>query len=365
MRDSIVRVGVVTTVLPRRRDGSARPIGYYREMAARAAELGAELMVFRPEDVDWPARRVYAWVPVDRARPHGSWHRAWRPLPDALYENVFVHLAVRGYTGSLRRWARRLGIPLVNPVLPNKWQMYRWLTKTDLARYLPETHRLTSPGEAISHIREWRCGYVKPIGGYGGMGVARVEAFPDGRFRVSVDRRREGGAVRRWMTERELRAWLASRLRPPHLLQRGLSLMTLAGRKLDFRVVVYRGLGGVWHTVGMIPKWAAPDGVVTNIIAGGERLDLDRARALAAREGKVIPVADLEECAHAIAKKVSAHRPAAGLIGFDLGVDDQGRVWMIEMNPKPARSLLDGEMKRIAARLNAEFLVHLARRGRA
>ncbi|WP_051662979.1 YheC/YheD family protein [Alicyclobacillus macrosporangiidus] len=365
MSDPMVRVGIVTTVLPRSGGPSgARPIAYFRRMALRAAELGAELSVFSPEDVNWAARRVHAWVPADLDRPEGPWRCVWRPLPQALYENVFVHLAVRGYTNGLRAQARRHGIPLFNPVLPNKWQLYRWLRHTDLARYLPETHRLTAPTQAIAYIHEWRSAYVKPIGGYGGTGVTRVEASRDGRFRVSADRLRQGGAMRRWMTERALATWLTTHARTPHLVQRGLPLMTLAGRKVDFRVVVCRGLGGRWRTVGVIPKRAARDGVVTNLVAGGERLDLARCRALAAREGKVIPVADLEECALAIAKKISARRPTTGLLGFDLGVDDAGRVWLIEMNPKPARSLLDAEMKRMAARLNAEFLVHLARRGR-
>lgn len=365
MSDSMVRVGVVTTVLPRGGGPSgARPVAYFRRMAVRAAELGAELLVFSPEDVDWPARRVHAWVPADLDRPEGPWRRVWRPLPQALYENVFVHLAVRGYTRGLRAQARHHGIPVFNPVLPNKWQMFRWLRRTDLACYLPETHRLTAPAQAISYIRAWRTAFVKPVGGYGGTGVTRIEASRDGRFRVCADRLREGGAMRRRMTERVLAAWLARRARTPHLVQRGLALITLAGRKVDFRVVVCRGLGGKWRIVGVIPKRAPRDGVVTNLVAGGERLDLARGRALAAREGKVIPVADLEECALAIAKLISARRPSAGLLGFDLGVDDAGRVWFIEMNPKPSRLLLDSEMKRMAARLNAEFLVHLARTGR-
>ncbi|MBX5437318.1 MAG: YheC/YheD family protein [Alicyclobacillaceae bacterium] len=374
MAQERVRVGVATTVVPRWRQGKYqrvfRPSLHLCRMASAAALAGADLVVFAPDDVRWRAGLVRAWQPVSPDRPYGDWQRVTCALPDVIYENVYVHLAVRGFAQAMRREARGRGIPVYNPPLPGKWGMCQLLARCpDLREFLPATELLRDPARALTRIRTWRTAYVKPVGGYGGAGVARVEWLTDGRYRLSLDRaagarrrRSTPVAVRRELDESALVAWLRKRARTPHLVQQGLRLITLQGRKVDFRVVVQRGGEGEWQVVGVVPKRAAQDGIVTNVIAGGEQMSLEECLRLADREGRTVPVADLERCALRIARRVSQRHPQVGLLGFDLGVDEDGRVWMIEMNPKPARSLMTDAMRQRLAALSVQFAVFLARR---
>ncbi|MCL6594167.1 MAG: YheC/YheD family protein, partial [Alicyclobacillus sp.] len=172
-------IGVVTTVRPRCHQGKpCRPPWFYRRMAERAAGLGAELAVLAPEDVRWPENRMRAWVPLQPEQPDGVWKQRWLRLPDVFYENVFVHLAVRGVTGPLRRAAAARVIPLFNPLMGHKWTMHTWLQRAGLGAYLPETHPMRDLDQAIQLICTWGTAYIKPAGGYGGAGVTRVEALP-------------------------------------------------------------------------------------------------------------------------------------------------------------------------------------------
>lgn len=360
---------MATTVKPRQQQTEGRsvvrPGAHFCRIAQHVGAQGADFIMFEPADVDWRNRNVLCWTPENRNDPFGRWVKKRCRLPDVIYENIFVHLAVKGYSAGMRRAARACGIPVFNPPLFNKLQMCDWLAKSDLRKYVPDTYRLTDTGDAVRKIRDWGLAYVKPIGGYGGMGVTRIQRLADNRFRVSVDRRH--GEVRRArtvMTDADLRTFLARRRHIPHILQKGIHLLRIGGRSVDFRVVVQRGGDGHWHVIGVVPKMASPDGVVTNIIAGGERKTLAQCITLAGRENKTIPVRELETCALRIAARISAARPKVGIIGFDLGADEQGNVYIIEMNPKPARSLLDAEMKRKLARHQAEFAVFLARKSR-
>jgi len=362
-------IGVVTTVQPRRRhvqgsEGRVRPSLYFCRMAQHAHNLGASLVMFGSNDVDWSHNSVRGWVPEDVRSPYGLWVRKTTKLPSAIYENVFVHLAVAGYSRSLRDHARRRGIPLFNPPLPDKWNMSHWMSRNTLDKYLPPTVRLNVNDVplAVRRINEWGTAYVKPIGGYGGVGVMRVEKWERDRYRIGIDRQKDGGGkLRITVRTEDLVPLLRRRGRTPHIVQRGIRLLAIDGRKVDFRVVVQRGADGGWHLIGIVPKVAAADGVVTNLVAGGERMSLQQLEALAARDGVKVPVADLTACALDVAAKLTRYAPKVGLLGFDLGVDDTGRTWVIEMNPKPARSLLTDDMQHVMAKHAAGFAVYLAR----
>lgn len=367
--DRGLEIGLATTVKPKQHktDGKVvlRPSLQFCRMARHAHQFGAHIVLFAPDDVDWERGHVIGWVPAAGDNPLGNWIKKRTRLPDAIYENVFVHIAVRGFTASMRKAARARGIPVFNPPLFNKLQMGEWLSGTELKRYVPETFRLADVDKAVASLRRWEIAYLKPIGGYGGVGVTRIEHINRNRYRVSIDRKQSGGQRERVvLSEQALRHLLQARKRIPHLFQKGLRLLTIGGRKVDFRVVVHRDVEGRWRAVGVVPKQASLDGVVTNLIAGGERLTLAQCVDLALQERKAVPVSELEQCALRIAQRMSDVRPRTGLIGFDLGVDEKGRVLMIEMNPKPARSLLSAEMKKKAAEYSAGFAVFLAKQKR-
>jgi hypothetical protein len=371
VRKSEIRVGVATTTVPKWKayQGARvrRPNVYYCKMASDALNHGIELLyLFSPLDVDWNKGFVQAWVPEDRQRPYGNWVKRRCAMPHAIYENVFTHLAVQGFTHHLRKQARAHNIPLFNPGLPNKWRMHRMLERSDLKKYLPKTERLKDIEHALSRIEKWGCAYIKPIGGYGGMGVTRVEVIGGGRYRVSVDRTRAGEKAkeRRECGTSEFRNLLVRKAGVPHLIQQGLNLITLNGRKVDFRVVVQRDGQGEWKVVGIIPKLASRDGVVTNIVAGGQKLTWKSCLQQAERQGLQLSRTSLESCALAVAQYLTRKAPLAGILGFDLGIDVNHKVYMIEMNPKPARSLLTSAMRSLSAQYSTDFAIYLAKRHR-
>ncbi|RIV28596.1 hypothetical protein D2Q93_02255 [Alicyclobacillaceae bacterium I2511] len=358
-------LGVATTVVPRRRLQARgmidRPSLYYCRMAHFAAQWGATLILFNPEHVRWSRNIVEAWSPADLRHPYGNWQKARQRLPDIIYENVFVHLAVQGYAHELRQQAAIRGIPLFNPGLPNKWRTSLWLSNSEVSHFIPPAVKMAHGIGSIRRIRKWGTAYLKPVGGYGGMGVTRIETLPKGQYRLATDRARSGNRWRRVVGESQLQTWLDTH--DGHfMLQQGLPLLTLNGRKVDFRVVVQRGVEGQWHRVGIVPKIAAVDGVVTNLVAGGERLSLEQCLVLAAREGKSIPIEELTTAALQIAQVISRRYPMTGLLGYDMGITEDGGIWMIETNPKPARSLLTDEMRRQSALYSAGFSVYLARK---
>ncbi len=358
--------GVVSSVSPRnnvmKREIGRRPNSYYCMLAKYAAKHDETMMLFAPGDVDWHRRKVVAWLPEHPSRPYCNWQRQIMPLPHSIYENVFVHLAIRGYAAQLRNMARNEGIPIFNPPLPGKWLMAKWLTNSKLARYQPDTLLLPKPSTTLSHIQNWGTAYVKPVGGYGGMDVARVEYLAGQRYLLSIDRMMSGTRkVRKVMNQLQLVAWLSKKQGRPHILQRGLNLLCVNQRRMDFRVVVNRDDMGQWKMIGIVPKLALKDGVVTNLVAGGEICALPDLISIAKKQNVHVPIAKICTCALDVAHLVSSRAPHTGLLGFDIGVEKDNGVFVIEMNPKPARSLLSKDMQTFSAQCLSGFAAYLAK----
>lgn len=371
MTGANVLVGVATTVIPRPHRSAdrwvSRPSRFYCMMARAAAEQGATLILFSPADANFENRRVKGYAPVAADQAFGVWKRIDTRLPDVIYENVFVHLAIAGKAHGLRQGAKRCAIPLFNPSFPSKWQLHRWLQKHELRKHLPKTETHQSAAKTVSLIDEWGSAYIKPIGGYGGLGVTRVERLNADRYRLSTDRAgKQGGKSRLELSRGALVQTLRRRIHRPHIVQQQIPLVMLKERKLDFRVVVQRSREGQWQVTGVVPKMAAKDGVVTNIIAGGERLTLAACRQMARQEDKTLNTDALERLALDLSNWLTHRIPYVGIIGYDLALDEQGHAWLIEANPKPARTLLSGAMLHRSARHCAEFAVYLAnqRRGK-
>ncbi|MCY0875422.1 MAG: YheC/YheD family protein [Firmicutes bacterium] len=356
-------IGVATTVVPC--DASGKTVSrFFERLALLAREHGARLILFHPAGIDFARGRVNGYQLLDDMA--ARWVRKTERLPDAIYENVYVHLVVKGLTRPLRQGAKTHGIPLFNPVIFGKWSMHRFVLRhPECGILVPETRRLESADTARDVAeRHGGAAYVKPIGGYGGRGVLRVRK--DGRsWRIDCDRYGEGhrglhqilddGAFAKFMK--------ASARRAPHIVQQQIPLIQLPGkRKVDFRVVVQRDGEGEWRLVGIVPKVTASDGVVTNLVAGGNRGNWDNIVAELGERGQNLKLQALERAGLALARKLSALYPTLGILGYDMGLDEKGRVWLIEVNPKPARSLLDLEMRRRSAKFSVAFCTYLARK---
>jgi glutathione synthase/RimK-type ligase-like ATP-grasp enzyme len=370
MDHTSIHIGVATTVRPKLRASKngkvLRPTPQYVRMAEAAHQHGATLSLFHPHEIDFENHRVHAWIPSTPTATTGGWVKRFIRLPDVVYENVFVHLAVKGYTSSLRREAQKRGIPLFNPVLPGKWRMVEVLKQAGLVDLTPPTERLQDIKHLENRLRQWETVYVKPVGGYGGMDVNRIERLAEGRYRVSADRTQSSNVkIRRTLNRAELEAWVAKRRYRSHLVQRGLKLIQVGDRKMDFRVVLHRDERGEWQLIGIVPKTVARDGVVTNVIAGGQIANVESLATAARQQGKQIPLDVLEQKSKQIAELLSKRFPNVGLVGFDMAVEENAAVSMIEMNPKPARSLLSKPMLERLAVHTVGFSIFLAGRKRA
>ncbi|MFC4102809.1 YheC/YheD family endospore coat-associated protein [Paenibacillus xanthanilyticus] len=315
-----------------------RPV--YRKMTLAGQQLGLDVFVFTPDDVNYKTNRIHAHIynPEQKA-----WHREWRAFPNLIYDRCRIQRSPR--FERLQVFRKQYGhLTFLNRMLRNKWTVYRTLRlESRFREQLPETRLYEGQSDLSKLIRKYPLVYLKPINGTGGRGILRIEKQKDGTYLIQ-GREHNRKIIRPQRVplsslHGRLASWDLKGNR--YLVQQGIQLKLASGRVHDYRMLVQKDGSGVWTVTGCAGR-IGPSGSITSNLHGG---------------GEAVPMTDLmrqwikdeatEETAKAAAERfsleVAAHLEASYgrlcELALDLAIDKRGHIWLIEVNPKPAREV--------------------------
>lgn len=205
-----------------------------------------------------------------------------------------------------------------------------------LQHYLPPTTPFT-PAALWEYAEHYQSVILKPSGGGGGAGIIKLTSVGEEQYLVHA-----GPTKRVVQGKEETVAYIRSLFRPKtYLLQPHLSLGRINGRPFDIRVMVQRQKSTEpWIITGWLAKLAGPGYVVTNVARSrGKVLPLRKAIAESKIACSPHLLQEIRQVSFALARRLGKAYPNLREIGLDLGLDQQGKIWFIEANFRPAISL--------------------------
>ena len=218
-----------------------------------------------------------------------------------------------------------------------KLAKYRLLAKSrSLRSALPRTKSMCKE-HFYTMLRRYGNVIVKPSSGSGGVGVIRVRRSSGSGYEV-----RYGKAVKRCGdlqgAYRLVRSKTASR---GHIVQRTVELAKVAGMPFDIRVMVQRKAGRSWTVTGKLAKIAGPGYIITNVARSKGRVaslsEAIRRSNIRCRSAEALQ-ARIDSIGLCAARRMQRHYRTRTL-GLDVAVTPSGKVWIIEANLHPSRSL--------------------------
>lgn len=312
---------------------------YYQKVAAAAQKMGLDLIVFTPQDVSSVKRQINAHIYDLGAR---RWTRRWTRFPDLIFDRGRVQASYR--FKQLKQFRAKYRSPTyLNHPLRNKWGIHQTLSSnTDVRPHLPPSVLFKNEDQLSRYLNSYELVFIKPVNGTGGRGILCIEKLRSNQFLLQGrDKNRRVISPKQLSLQQLTKTIQSKQLYGNHILQRGIRIKLGNGRVHDYRMLIQRNGNGEWEVTGCAGRIGAKDSVTSNLHGGGEASSMNSLLQQwiqdDAKRAQVKQSA--EKLAHQVAKHLEQEYGRLCELALDLAVDRSGHVWLLEVNPKPAREV--------------------------
>ncbi|MDA8234747.1 MAG: YheC/YheD family protein [Clostridia bacterium] len=346
--ERLIRLGPILGLFTRRVPSihsDSNQARFLQLLVQYSRELKILTYIFTPSGINWDKRVVNGYVFRGNMEA-GFWEPCTFPIPQVVYDRIGNRRTenMKDVQETKRRLLSLRGLQYFNLRYLNKLETHQFLkTRPEVAHYLPETNGYGEGSVLYSFLDKYDVIYVKPTNGSLGRGIIKVNRAGD--FFQYRYRLRNGRIVNGSATSKEALKGCLDRLvkSKPYILQQGLNLRTYNGAPFDIRILMQKNHNGLWRRTKMLARVAKKGSITSNLSAGANpELIADILRNVFGEDpnkpgglgnrlrkvGDLIPAA-LEE----------AMGIQFGELGLDLGIDESGKVWLIEVNSKPYKAM--------------------------
>lgn len=337
-------VGVLTTVHRDRYSGL--PIGkeaqYYKEMIAYGRQRGVFIYLFYLPDINW-ARKTIAGYTISFPKTKAErWKKQDFPFPDIIYNRIrYRHLEnSAGTLEVLNRFNQYPDAHIFNSRFLNKWEVYQALEKNPLlVPFLPPTVPFNR-GNLKLFLRNYTEVFLKPADSSRGKGIIKIRKT-SAYYQYALANPSEP----QWKdcpTEEELLQALSPLMvdENRYLIQMGIKLARLNRKVFDVRAQVQKNGEGKWTLTGMAVRKAARGQFLTHIPNGGTGIPYQKVINQVFGSSPQI-LASLNDQINLITTEMPLTLErllelSLAVLSVDIGIDQGGRMWVIEVNSKPS-----------------------------
>jgi hypothetical protein len=239
-----------------------------------------------------------------------------------------------------------------NNIYLDKFTVYDYLsTDNELVSHVPHTILYKTGGDIFNMLNLHGKVYVKPRAGTKGIGVVSI-SLEGGRIAF---RYREANNNMEKFFDRpsECREYIEQLFTPnSYVIQQSVEVLTYEGRVTDFRLMIQKDSKGIYVCKGITARIGAPGSVVSNVYSGGDSVwgrDLLKKMLNFTEHETFSMLESMKSFGLKICSALAEMGVQYGDLGFDIGIDKNLRLWLIEINslcpdPKAALTVNDIEL---------------------
>lgn len=339
VKNSEIRLGPVVGIMAEVFNEKDKQFGgqtfFIKQLLTCGRKLGEICFAFSPFSIDWKRKKIYGYIYGKK-----GWVKSGFPMPDVVYLRGKAYSLTNSRT---RRKIEKLGVKFLNPPLIGKWQTYKIIsTNPNLLPYLPDTRLITSFKQVDNMIKKHRAVYLKPVTGSQGKNIVKVvknKKSPEYYYQYQLNNRLYRGRAR---SLAKLRSSLKQVMgRRTYIIQKQINLLKSQGNIVDVRILVQKDHQGIWDITGMACRIGKNGSITSNISSGGSgrKLETILKRNFPDEIKREQIIDNIKYVSLEAAKTLEKFIGEAGEMGIDIGIDNNGKIWFIEANLKPARQV--------------------------
>jgi glutathione synthase/RimK-type ligase-like ATP-grasp enzyme len=305
---------------------------FISELITAGKEFGEISYAFNPENVNLKRKTITGYT-----YESGGWKKGIFPIPDVVYPRSGPYSP---YRIKVRDNMLAMGCKFLNPPAIGKWRTYQILSENSIIKpYLPDTQLLENFRLVDGMVRKYGAVYIKPIIGSQGKNIIKVIKRKNSS--IYEYQYQHNYMPRQGVTSSisNLGRVLKDLTKQVYIVQKNINLLQVNEHLVDIRVMVQKDHTGEWSVTGKACRIGRRGAITSNISAGGSG-----SKVSAVLEQKFNDpvtreriIGEIDFLALEVAQSLETCTTSIGELGIDIGVDNDGCIWFIEANLKPAR----------------------------
>ncbi|MCT2535546.1 YheC/YheD family protein [Aquibacillus koreensis] len=320
----------------------------FEQMSKAGEKLGFQTIFFGYQHVLQNKRKINGFY-----FQHNEWKRDIFDFPTVVYNRI-PNRKIEHHPEVMQVMEIiRLEATIFNDSFFNKWEIYDNLMKNPSCSYLLPDTILHPSKQKVMQLLTHHPIYIKPIHGSRGDGIVKCQKLSTGEIECHFYQN-DKPKINRYTDEESLFTQLFPNGLKGYVVQEEIPLLKKGKSAIDFRVHTNKNHKNSWEVTLIGAKFAGKGSLTTHVQRGGsihvveELFPKSQADRMTSKLAKTAV-----HLANAIEKSI--FHPI-GEIGFDLGMDQEGKVWLFEANAKPGFSIFDHPRLEIKA---SEVFSHL------
>ncbi len=332
---------------------------FFKQLIIAGKSLDVDVYIFTPNQVDERNNRIYAHS-YDPS--HGQWTRKWIPYPDLFYDRTRYQSDAH-YKEVTQFKKRNPNLRFISVPLTNKWNLHQVLVrKPSMKSFLPSTKLYLRFNDLRQELLQHGLVFLKPINGTGGRGILRIQRLLNGNYAIQGRTQSRRIIAEQRVNMPKLRAMIIQmKASKRFIIQQGIDLRLTTGNVHDYRLLIQKNGSGKWEMTGCVGRIGALRSVTSNLHGGGRAMPmLKLLKIWFKNEKQATTVAkDMERFSYQLVETLESSYGRLCELALDIAIDHSGRVWLLEVNTKPAREIFarvgDQSTYRKAVRRPIEF----------
>lgn len=307
---------------------------YFAKLLSLHDQVGVFPIVFGLQHINWKQGLVTGYFYSEN-----NWQQVKVPIPNVIYDRLPNRTVenLKMIQEVKMKLSEEYVIPWFNPGFFNKWDIYVKLRKNNQIKpLLPKTFLLTGAAVIESALEDFHYLYLKPIHGSLGNGIYQIKKYKEHYYVRFRDENDETCLYKFTKLTNLINFLKIDEKKNKYIVQEGIPLITSDNRMIDFRVHTNKDENGEWIVTAIASKASAQGSPTTHLLLGGTVQTLQE--VFPEDEIRKINTKKLSQAAVAVSKELNKYWDAKlAEIGFDIGIDQNGKVWLFEANAKPGR----------------------------